>query len=115
MKLDRPYVAVIFTSVRTPDDNGYAAAAARMEELAAMQPGHLGIESARNPDGFGITVSYWSDEDAARAWKQIAEHVEAQRRGRSEWYAAYTVRVAVVTREYGTGALVTSERDPTPS
>jgi len=96
-----PYVAVIFTSVRTSGDNGYAATAARMDELAAEQPGYLGIESARNDDGFGITVSYWSDEDAARSWKQVAEHLEAQRRGRDEWYRSYTVRVATVTREYG--------------
>ena len=96
-----PYVAVIFTSVRTSGDNGYAATAARMDELAAEQPGYLGIESARNDDGFGITVSYWSDEDAARSWKRVAEHAEAQRRGRDEWYLSYTIRVATVVREYG--------------
>ena len=96
-----PYVAVIFTSVRVSGDNGYAATAARMDELAAEQPGYLGIESARNDDGFGITVSYWTDESAARSWKGVAEHVEAQRRGREEWYVSYTVRVATVVREYG--------------
>ena len=96
-----PYVAVIFSSVRTDGDHGYAAAAQRMDELAAEQPGHLGIESARGADGFGITVSYWRNDAAARAWKQVAEHLEAQRRGRDEWYVSYTVRVATVTREYG--------------
>ena len=96
-----PYVAVIFTSVRTPGDNGYAATAQRMDELAAEQPGYLGIESARDGDGFGITVSYWRDEDLAREWKRVAEHAEAQRRGREGWYERYTVRVATVTREYG--------------
>ena len=94
-----PYVAVVFTSVRTDGDHGYAAMTARMEELAARQPGYLGIESAR--DGLGITVSYWVDEAAARAWKQVAEHLVAQRRGREAWYADYRVRVAVVHREYG--------------
>ena len=95
-----PYVAVIFTSIRTSGDNGYAAAAQRMEELAAQQPGYIGIESARDAAGFGITVSYWRDEESARAWKQVAEHAEAQRRGRDEWYESYAVRVATVTREY---------------
>jgi heme-degrading monooxygenase HmoA len=90
-----PYVAVIFTSVRTSGDNGYAATAARMDELAAEQPGYLGIETARND------VSYWIDDDAARSWKRVAEHVEAQQRGRSDWYRSYTVRVATVSREYG--------------
>ena len=94
-----PYVAVIFTSLRTPDDNGYAAMSARMERLAAAQPGYLGIEAAR--EELGITVSYWADEAAAQAWKQVAEHLVAQQRGQDSWYAGYRVRVAVVHRDYG--------------
>ena len=94
-----PYVAVIFTSLRTAGDNGYAAMNRRMEQLAAEQPGYLGIEAAR--DELGITVSYWADEDAARAWKQVTEHLVAQQRGREVWYLDYRVRVAVVQRDYG--------------
>jgi heme-degrading monooxygenase HmoA len=94
-----PYTAVIFTSLRTDGDQGYARMAARMEQLAGEQPGYLGLESAR--DGLGITVSYWVDEAAAVAWKQVAEHLLAQRRGREAWYADYQVRVATVTRSYG--------------
>jgi heme-degrading monooxygenase HmoA len=97
-----PYVAVIFTSLRTAGDDGYAAMSARMNRLAAEQPGYLGIEAAR--DGLGITVSYWTDEDAARAWKQVTEHLVAQRRGREAWYSDYRVRVAVVHRDYGPSA-----------
>lgn len=98
--MEPPYVAVIFSSVRTPGDNGYSAAAERMVELAAAQPGFLDVESARDADGFGITVSYWRDEECARAWKAVHEHQLAQERGRREWYASYTVRVASVTRHY---------------
>ncbi|MEO6125881.1 MAG: antibiotic biosynthesis monooxygenase [Ilumatobacteraceae bacterium] len=94
-----PYTAVIFTSLRTAGDNGYAAMADRMETLASEQPGYLGIESAR--DGVGITVSYWATEDDARAWKLVAEHLVAQRVGQQQWYSRYVVRVATVTREYG--------------
>jgi heme-degrading monooxygenase HmoA len=97
-----PYVAVIFTSVQADDTEGYAETAARMEDLAAEQPGYLGIESARDPaTGFGITVSYWRSEDDAAAWKRVAEHAEAQRTGRERWYDAYRVHVATVTRTYG--------------
>jgi heme-degrading monooxygenase HmoA len=94
-----PYTAVIFTSLRTDGDHGYARMSARMEQLAAEQPGYLGLESAR--DGLGITVSYWADEAAASAWKQVAEHLVAQQRGREAWYSDYQVRVATVTRSYG--------------
>jgi heme-degrading monooxygenase HmoA len=99
---DPPYTAVIFTSVRAPaDDAAYNATAARMEELAAEQSGYLGIESARDPGTrHGITVSYWATEGDARAWKLVAEHLQAQRAGREGWYEAYRVRVATVTRAY---------------
>jgi heme-degrading monooxygenase HmoA len=95
-----PYTAVIFTSVRTEGDHGYARMAARMDALAAEQPGYLGMETARE-DGLGLTVSYWTDEAAAAAWKQVAEHLVAQERGRDVWYADYRMRVATVTRAYG--------------
>ena len=98
-----PYTAVIFTSVRTSEDpEGYAMAAADMEELARRQPGYLGIESVRDPgSGLGVTVSYWADEASARAWKLVAGHMRAQRSGRGRWYREYRVRVAQVHREYG--------------
>ena len=97
-----PYYAVIFTSLRTGDDAGYDAMAQRMEELAAQQPGFLGVESAR--DGLGITVSYWESEAAIAAWKRNAEHLVAQERGQREWYSAYRTRVCRVEREYGATA-----------
>jgi heme-degrading monooxygenase HmoA len=94
-----PYYAVIFTSLRTEGDNGYGDTAARMLELAAEQPGYLGVESAR--DGLGITVSYWDSLEAIAAWKRNAEHRLAQQRGREQWYAAYMIRVCRVERAYG--------------
>ncbi len=98
-----PYYAVIFTSKRTEGDRGYDTMARRMAELAAQQPGFLGVESARGADGVGITVSYWRDEASIVAWKRDAEHREAQRAGKETWYADYRVRVAKVERSYGSG------------
>jgi heme-degrading monooxygenase HmoA len=95
---------VIFSSTRTDGDHGYAAMADAMERLAAQQDGYLGIESARDEAGLGITVSYWRDEDAARAWKQVAAHLVAQRRGREHWYSDYLVRIATVHRDYSMGS-----------
>lgn len=94
-----PYTAVIFTSLRTEGDHGYAAAAAAMVAMAAEQSGYLGVESAR--DGLGITVSYWRSAADAAAWKQVAEHLLVQRTGQTTWYSDYRVRVATVEREYG--------------
>ena len=94
-----PYYAVIFTSIRTGVDNGYEVMAQRMVELAAEQPGFLGVESAR--EEVGITVSYWRDPDSIAAWKRHAEHQIAQERGKQDWYSAYKTRICKVEREYG--------------
>jgi len=96
-----PYYAVIFSSLRTEGDQGYGDMAVRMLELAAQQPGYLGVESARGADGLGITVSYWQTTEAISAWKAAAEHRAAQEGGRRDWYAAYQVRIARVERSYG--------------
>lgn len=95
-----PYYAVIFSSLRTAGDHGYEAMGQRMVELAAQQAGYLGAESARNADGFGITVSYWIDEASILAWKRHAEHRIAQETGQQHWYEHYETRVAQVTRAY---------------
>lgn len=68
-----PYYAVIFTSERTDGDNQYAEMADEMLKLATVQPGFLGVESAR--EGVGITVS--------------------------NWYLTYKTRVCKVERDYG--------------
>lgn len=97
-----PYYAVIFTSQRRPDDGaGYGSAAARMAELAALQPGYLGVESARDDEGLGITVSYWRSLDDIAAWRSHAEHTLTRERGRAEWYRYYSLRIAKVERAYG--------------
>lgn len=110
-----PYTAVVFTSLRTDGDRGYAAVARRMADLAAEQPGYLGIDSARDPDtGLGITVSYWRDADAARAWKAVPEHERAQAAGRRSWYDDYVVRVVTVERDYSLSSRPGGER-PAPA
>lgn len=96
-----PYYAVIFTAMRGQShDDEYVETAQKMEQLAARQPGFLGIETVRGPDGLGITVSYWKSEAAISAWKADADHLAAQRMGRREWYEHYEVRVARVERAY---------------
>ena len=96
-----PYYAVIFSSRRGIDDgNDYAEAAARMEALVRSQPGFLGVESARDSEGFGITVSYFDSEDAIRAWRDHGEHARTRAEGRARWYEGFAVRVAKVERAY---------------
>jgi heme-degrading monooxygenase HmoA len=92
------YYAVIFTSRLRDGVEGYAAMSARMKELAARQPGYLGLESARGE--VGITVSYWKDLQSIKAWKAHLEHLQAQAAGREKWYSTFKVRIARVERDY---------------
>jgi len=94
------YYAVIFTSRRTGVDEGYAAVADRMVELASRQKGFLGVESVRGADGLGITVSYWASLDDIAAWRADTEHRVAQAAGRGKWYQHFEVRIARVERTY---------------
>jgi heme-degrading monooxygenase HmoA len=94
-----PYYAVIFSSHRTAKLDGYAETAARMLELAAEQPGFLGVESVR--EDLGITISYWSDLESIKKWKAHAEHRVAQEMGKERWYSRYKTRIALVERDYG--------------
>ena len=92
-----PYYAVIFTTVKSDDQEGYSEMNARMFELAQQQKGYLGIESAKGE--IGISVTYWeTPEDIAR-WKNHAEHQIAQRKGYETWYKAFATRICRVERD----------------
>lgn len=93
-----PYYAVIFTSTLSEKQEGYQEMAIKMEELAKKQKGFLGIASARQE--LGITVSYWESEQAILDWKANIDHQGAQKIGREQWYASYTIEIAKVERRY---------------
>lgn len=97
----KTYYAVIFTSQRTDEDGqGYAKMAEMMDELAQKQPGFLRVESVRNAEGKGITVSYWESLEAIQAWKDNSKHLVAQQFGKEKWYMQYSVEICTVIKDY---------------
>jgi heme-degrading monooxygenase HmoA len=48
-----------------------------------------------------LSLSWWRDEDAVRAWRQLEPHREAQAAGRHGVFADYRLRIATVVRDYG--------------
>ena len=96
---DVPYYATIFTTQLTGELEGYDETADRMAELVDGYDGFLGVHSVRGADGFGITVCYWRSEEDIAAWRVDLEHQLAQKAGRDQWYAEYTVEVARVDRQ----------------
>ncbi|EOP27776.1 MULTISPECIES: antibiotic biosynthesis monooxygenase family protein [Bacillus] len=100
LEKNKPYYAVIFTSNLSNDATDYSTVAETMEELAKQQPGFLGVESARDNSGLGITISYWESLEAIENWKKNALHKEAKKRGREQWYENFHLRVCLVEKEY---------------
>ena len=97
--LEPPYYAVIFSTIAEDNLEGYEETAERMEVLAKLQKGYLGIESARSD--IGITVSYWQTLEDITHWKNNIEHTEVRNIGREKWYKQYQLRICKVEREYG--------------
>lgn len=95
------YYVVIFTSQRTEKDGaGYAEMAEAMDSLAQKQPGFIRVESVRDVEGKGMTVSYWETLEAIQAWKENAKHLVAQQFGKENWYMQYHVEICQVMKEY---------------
>ena len=48
-----------------------------------------------------LSLSFWRDEAAIEAWRNLEQHRSAQRSGRRQLFADYRLRVASVIRDYG--------------
>ena len=77
-------------------------AAALRPDLEAID-GFISVErfESLSEPGKLLSLSFWRDEAAVRAWRNLAAHRAAQRRGRAGIFADYRLRVAGVIRDYG--------------
>ena len=95
-----PYVAAIFTSIRTNVEEEYD----KMDELTFKEietiNRYLGCEVYRDENGFGVNVSYWKDLNALKKWKENTLHKKAQILGKEKWYQNYKLRICTVERDY---------------
>ena len=96
---DNSHYAVIFSAEMAADTSGYAAMAQRMNELVQQQRGYIG-RYHRMEGNREITISYWENLEAVKAWKAHPEHWAAQELGRSKWYAGYQVQLVRIDRFY---------------
>lgn len=97
-------IAVIFEV--WPEDGQvqtYLDIAANLRPLLDNIDGFISIErftSLAEP-GKMLSLSFWRDEAAVEAWRQLENHRAAQVRGRTEVFKNYRLRVAGVIRDYG--------------
>jgi len=97
-----PHVVCVFRSTRTDHSaSDYEAWSSQMDRLVATMPGYIGHTSFRDDSTRrGVTISYFSSMAKLVAWKQVAEHLEAQALGRTLFYSDYEVEVAEIVRHY---------------
>lgn len=93
--------AVIFSNkIKDAQDPFYRQLSESLRALALSQEGYVGLESYRNPDGTGTTISYWDSKEAILNWKKQSEHLVAQQYGKEKAYEYYSVQVCQVERSY---------------
>ena len=106
-------IAVIFeVRVNAEHRQEYLDLAAALRPLLSGVDGFLSIErfqSLTDPDKV-LSLSFWRDEAAVQAWRQLEAHRAAQTRGRAHVFDDYRLRVAEVARDYGM-----SHRDGVPA
>jgi heme-degrading monooxygenase HmoA len=90
---------VIFRAEINQLDAEYSATADRMRQLALSEFGCLEFH-ALTEGSEEIALSYWPDLDSMARWRAHPEHVQAQDRGRNEWYRRYRVEITRIERSY---------------
>jgi heme-degrading monooxygenase HmoA len=90
----------------------YLDIAARLRPLLDGIDGFISIErfESLSEPGKILSLSFWRDEQAVAAWRQLGEHRIAQAQGRAGIFRDYRLRVVGVIRDYGM-----SEREQAPA
>ncbi len=106
-------IAVIFEV--TPADgrrDSYLDIAAEIRADLESIDGFISVErfESLTTPGKVLSLSFFRDEDAVAAWRDLPTHRKAQAAGRAGLFADYRLRVASVLRDYGL-----NERDQAPA
>ena len=97
-------IAVIFEVQAKPgQQRAYLDAAAMLRPLLAQVDGFISIERFESlvTPGKILSLSFWRDEAAVAAWRQMEQHRGVQAAGRASIFADYRLRIAEVVRDYG--------------
>jgi len=97
-------IVVVF-EVWPADGRGddYLAIAAMLRDDLVRIDGFISVERFQSltEPGKLLSLSFWRDEEAVKAWRTQTRHREAQVKGRGGIFAEYRLRVASVLRDYG--------------
>jgi heme-degrading monooxygenase HmoA len=101
---EKTMIAVIFeVTPAAGRRDAYLGIAAELRPLLETIDGFISIErfqSLSDPDRV-LSLSFFRDEEAVKAWRNTVEHRQAQKAGRGGVFADYRLRIAHVVRDYG--------------
>ena len=93
-------IVTVFRSRLMPGfKDEYIALVERMTELAKATPGYISHKGFWAEDGERCTIVEFADEKGQEAWRTNAEHIGAQRLGRTKYYETFDLQVCSVMRE----------------
>jgi len=107
-------IAVIFEVEPHPQHRqDYLDIAASLKPSLEQMDGFLSIERFESlvQPGKILSLSFWRDEEAVKAWRNLEEHRRAQAAGRQTLFANYRLRIAQVIRDYGLNEREQAPRD----
>ena len=95
------YVVIFRSRLRDEARDEYAVWGREIGQLAAQQPGYISDKTFTASDGERVTIAEFDSEESIRAWQQHPRHLEAQQKGRDNFYSQYHLQVCPVARAYG--------------
>ena len=95
--------AVIFRSKRQDANHElYYQHDEKLEEKIKSLPGYISHFGIRHPETrAGVTVAYFDSLDAIDSWRKNAEHMDAKKLAKSDFYENYSVEITEVIDQYG--------------
>lgn len=97
-------IAVIFEVEPKPEfKQEYLDIAASLKSVLEEIDGFISVErfESLSVSGKILSLSFWRDEEAVKAWRNTGEHRGAQAKGRGHVFEDYRLRIADVSRDYG--------------
>jgi heme-degrading monooxygenase HmoA len=58
-----------------------------------------------------LSLSFWRDEEAVKAWRNVEHHREAQHAGRHGVFRDYRLRIGHIVRDYGMNERAEAPKD----
>jgi heme-degrading monooxygenase HmoA len=97
-------IAVIFEVWPKPETRQqYFDLAAELRPILETIDGFISVErfESLTEKGKFLSISFFRNEAAVEAWRNVVEHRRSQARGRAVIFEDYRIRIAGVVRDYG--------------